>query len=385
MSSSHYTSLPPAHKPSRLRHVPALRVTDQSMPPGLPGIPWGKQAQVLAATPPGFSPTAHGDRWLRHVERDQTLGRRNAQFRRNVLAAARTLAQSWQYEHRVVRPGNDVIAAAVGVSVRTVQRVMKWLRDQLLVGWVQMGSTETQRGEDGQGNLANEYVLLLPTGKTVTPRRVPTGLSNSPSRAREEPMRSLRDPSPFSAAPNGAKATEKKKLDPWPDLHQTPRGRRDRLRAAATMRRSLVGFASVSVRQLRSIFRPYWSAGWTPADILWALDHTPDGDAYGLGAGNHGVRHPDRWLMWRLAQWLDDAGTPLPSITETRRAARAARVERAQQRQASAAAEAAGHVRADPESVRARVSRLRDYLRTIRQDRLRAEHASEMGPESPIN
>ena len=39
--------------------------------------------------------------------------------------------------------------------------------------------------------------------------------------------------------------------------------------------------ADLSPEHLRHLFRPFWQAGWTPADCLHALDHDPSGRQHG--------------------------------------------------------------------------------------------------------
>jgi hypothetical protein len=69
----------------------------------------------------------------------------------------------------------------------------------------------------------------------------------------------------------------------------------------------------------RWIAAPFLAAGWTPRDLLYAIDHPP---------GDHGqhrlsakVRHPVGWLRWRLGLWLDADGAALRSLSQIRAAA----------------------------------------------------------------
>ena len=78
---------------------------------------------------------------------------------------------------------------------------------------------------------------------------------------------------------------------------------------------------SLSAEHLRHLARPFWRAGWHPADILHAIDHEPGGRQHGYTAT---VRSPAAWIRTRLAAWTSPDGTPLPSPGQQRAAAAAA-------------------------------------------------------------
>jgi hypothetical protein len=68
----------------------------------------------------------------------------------------------------------------------------------------------------------------------------------------------------------------------------------------------------VTPQLLRHVLRPQLSAGWTVADILHALDHTPDGERH-WHTGD--VRHVAAWVRHRLKAW---AGQPAPKPVAAR-------------------------------------------------------------------
>ncbi|GGS84630.1 hypothetical protein GCM10010156_49080 [Planobispora rosea] len=82
----------------------------------------------------------------------------------------------------------------------------------------------------------------------------------------------------------------------------------------------------ISARHLRHLLAPWFAAGWTPADVLHALDHLPDGRPWTF-AGR--VRHVPGWIGHRLAAWRDADGRPV--ISKSQRLAAAAAAERARQ------------------------------------------------------
>jgi hypothetical protein len=104
-----------------------------------------------------------------------------------------------------------------------------------------------------------------------------------------------------------------------------------------------------------SVAKPYFEAGWTIADVLHALDWTPNGYRYPHDA-LHGITNPGAWFAARLRAWTHQDGTPMRSPdqrqaaeAEQRRAQAVAAAQRHAQRQAARqaqeqaqAAEAAG-------------------------------------------
>ncbi|MGW6704766.1 hypothetical protein ACWGDE_07725 [Streptomyces sp. NPDC054956] len=64
-----------------------------------------------------------------------------------------------------------------------------------------------------------------------------------------------------------------------------------------------------SERRVRLV-RPFANAGWSAADVLFALEQQPDGTRH---ISTQAVRHPLSWAAYRLGLWLDEAGIPVPS------------------------------------------------------------------------
>jgi hypothetical protein len=62
--------------------------------------------------------------------------------------------------------------------------------------------------------------------------------------------------------------------------------------------------------------RPFVAAGWSAADLMWAIDYPP-GD-HGQHRLSAAVRHPVGWLRWRLGLWLGADGAALPSVSQVR-------------------------------------------------------------------
>ena len=69
----------------------------------------------------------------------------------------------------------------------------------------------------------------------------------------------------------------------------------------------------ISAEHLRHLARPFFAAGWSPRDVLHAIDHEPGGRQHGYTAGVHS---PAGWIRSRLNDWLGPDNTPLPSRSQ---------------------------------------------------------------------
>lgn len=63
---------------------------------------------------------------------------------------------------------------------------------------------------------------------------------------------------------------------------------------------------TLSERYVLSLSRPWLAAGWSAADLAFALNHDP-------GKGQHRkrtalVRDPSHWVAWRLSRWTRHPG-----------------------------------------------------------------------------
>src|SRR5690606_5759290 len=122
-----------------------------------------------------------------------------------------------------------------------------------------------------------------------------------------------------------------------------PATRGQQLDAARAMQHAAFPLRRISARHLRSIARPFFRAGWTPRDVLYAIDTRPDGTPW-PHSGADEVRHLGAWLRHRLAAWASPTG-PLPSRSQRAAATLAEQRRRAAQRRA---AEGAARAQATP-------------------------------------
>ncbi|MGI8417418.1 MAG: hypothetical protein ACR2P2_14685 [Nakamurella sp.] len=180
------------------------------------------------------------------------------------------------------------------------------MREHQLIAHVEQGSTEQYRKgpADGAGNRAAVYVLIepAPLQRTVTPSLPSEKVLPSP--------RATPGLSTPQAALRAAGSPEK--TPHWP-ANAVTHSRRDRLAAAETMQATNPVAALISLHQLRSIARPWLTAGWCIRDLLHALDYGPDGTAHAYAYQLADLRCPAGWIAYRWRFWTDSDGHPLPS------------------------------------------------------------------------
>jgi hypothetical protein len=140
--------------------------------------------------------------------------------------------------------------------------------------------------------------------------------------------------------------------------HGHPKTRSEEVGAAAAVRNDARPLWPLSDRHVRHLARPFFAAGWSPADVLHALDHDPAGRPYGYTAG---VRSPAAWVRHRLMAWLSPAtGAPLPSRGQLSEASRQAAAADQAARRAAPAPGSASDYRAHAARARAMLAQTLD-------------------------
>jgi hypothetical protein len=243
-------------------------------------------------------------RWLRLPKAHPDAAFLRSDAYANMLAVARAVGWSADWETLRSRPTIAHIMQVTNLSRRSCQRWTRWLELRGFLQVIEPGVTPRFRPgiTPGDGNnLAREWLLVQPAD--------PCGnLSGAPSLALDfqedlpAPTRTREDD--FSTGP-----------PPWPP-GQRPH-RRDEIRSAAeSLRREHLVLRRISAPALASIARPWFVAGYSVADLLWALEHLPSGHLHRFGAS---VRFPRAWVAYRLAFW---AGHPPHSAELAARAER---------------------------------------------------------------
>ena len=271
--------------------------------------------------------------------------------RRNVLEVAKWLARYASWDEGTTRPTRARICERAGICESTWKAVRRRLEAWGFLGTVREGTTDRFRrpwvlyDPEAPGEAA-VYVLAIP--RCVRPRG-------------QRPPALAAPASPETRPPTGTGSTPRSvEARLW---RIGPRSRADSLAALAEQLRTGAG-KTISKRRGARLAAPFARWGWQPADIAWAIDHSPDGrqHRFDLYAGQSAVRNPSGWARWRLALWLEPPAGDVP--WSQRRPMPPASLQRAVARQQDHAARAAAQVPPAPEpvDVAPRIRAIREQL-----------------------
>lgn len=186
-----------------------------------------------------------------------------------------------------------------------------------------------------------------PVDRDVDP--VPPAGSGPPSHPRAEPSsRAPAAPRPAAGADAQRREVQaalgRRTAPLWP-AHATVRPsttaptRRDRQqvfrRAGLELQHHALVLRRITTAYVVAVAKPHFEAGWSIADVLHALDWTPQGVRYTHDSVT-GIENPGAWFAARLRTWAHQDGTPMRS-PDQRAAAEA------EQRRAEAIAAAQRH------------------------------------------
>jgi hypothetical protein len=307
--------------------------------------------QIVQAIPAGSRRARSQKAWLREVLADDELTGWRIDKQRHWSAMIRGLAAFMDWKTRCTRPTWDLLAewgAAQGRPRRgrgivrqlhksTVARCLRWLAARGYLGVVESGSIPDFRPmalrTAADGNLAAVYVLTTHGRNTINRAgapRIDAGQSTiaTPSftrRVHESPRTRARERTGAKIKSDDDRPPGGLPLLPRDGGPRAAAGRPEKRAEGERAARQVQDLAAVlgglSPAHVAHLARLQLAAGWTPADVVYALDHHPGGRSYGFTAA---VRHPAAWARSRLAAWLDPGGVPLPSASQVRAAAAAA-------------------------------------------------------------
>jgi len=199
----------------------------------------------------------------------------------------------------------------------------------------------------GQDDLTSHDATDTPVDETVTPSKSTFGGlgKDQPPHARDAQAGAREVPAwARSARGTTTSNTGKPALDEgglgreiiWPTTLR-PATRTERHLAAAEAHRIDPILRRVSVAHVAALCRELFLAGWTVADIRWALVHRPDGTPWPHSLVAADVRHVPGWVRHRTAAWRTDPTDPTSPPTRSR----SQRIQAARDAEAAAHAEAA--------------------------------------------
>lgn len=275
--------------------------------------------RALILAPPGFRHTDNPATWRAHARALVADNASRRDLRATLLALVDALAVSWHPSTLVSSPGHGALEVAAGRSQSAVARGLARLASWGLVAESAPG-TIVWAGEGGQvRKLRAEYALLLPSRRAEA-------------------------------------------VGGW-SLCRAPRTKGERLAAAEALRRQCrATLGQGSTRALASALGEWFAAGWTPADVLRALDCRPDDG--GVWTFTTEIRSVVSWVRFRLSYWRDSGGLPRRSVSQVTDAERERLRLAAAARQRQAEADAADRAQGLSEAARQAIGAVRSVLRS---------------------
>ncbi len=301
------------------------------------------RAEIARAIPRGSRRARSQAEALRALAVDEELAGLRADRARNIREAWRILVRHASWADRTTRPTRARLCAQAGICESTWKACRRWLERRGYLGTVVYGTTAYMHGPLALANLearndAAVYILAIPLRKAPirAPATTATLLTRPPTDVRRT---SVQSPARAESQEQGGPAS----------------GRTHPLPPAALSLRKGPG-ESLTDGWVAYLARPFLAAGWSGADLSWAVDHDPE-------LGQHRftlrtVRHPAAWLRWRLSRWLGEDGAPRPAPSAIRADAAGRIRAAAQQRRAQQAAAVAA---ASPD-VRGRAAEIRQHM-----------------------
>jgi hypothetical protein len=290
---------------------------------------------IVQAIPAGSKRARSQRKFLRAVLADPEIAALRADARRAVLELARILARhadwrtmtSWRPRERACAEIGSSRDPSKPLSISAYKRARQVLQERGFLGLVAQGWTSALRAgvlDDLTGTSA-VFVLAIPRRKQRLRRDGDSPRVNGPLTGfRRKPGKALRAreahpevksetpevKSEKARAPRGQYVLPPASAAP---LAAVPENRAEALAAAQAMRERARLLRRISSEHLRHLARPFFAAGWSPRDVLHAIDHEPGGRQHGYTSGVHS---PAGWIRSRLAAWSGPDGVPLPSRSQ---------------------------------------------------------------------
>lgn len=262
-----------------------------------------------------------------------------------LLRCVEALTSVADFGSMTTRPSWAKLASMLGVARRTVARYLHQLRSMGLLGVVASGRSAAYAAKGLDGQRVNEtavYVLCVPKKVQAVKAwccRVlgvgPGGVDESGTPPSEAGLYlSSKEVNPRTRTRKGfSQSAEQKRLGysveqvRW-NRHWVASGRRQQQVAAWRLKTILPHvLGRMTDRDIASCLRDFLTAGWSVADVHYALDHRPDGSLW-PHSGAPTTKEPYRirgWLRYRLNAWRDATGQPVVSRSQRQQAQRESR------------------------------------------------------------
>lgn len=309
---------------------------------------------VLRAVPQGSMPLTpeFQDEWLDTIWHHHALVYRKKDFQHNVITVAAAYKKAYDFNSYTTTPGNRWLAEYTGLGDGTIRRAKRWLKRHGFLGEVAGGRSAiyTPKNCNGTSNLYREdtqptgrladravYVLCRPATEEELAKHGEEEVQRMDFKCKLDPLLGLFGlavdinghpiESNGKTSPKNIKAWASPTLKTyyeaatryvanlkaartdlsWPidgTTSANDEATRDfnELQAARTVQLNSPPLSKLRSRHLAKILAPYFREDYTPADIIHALDETPDGAKHPHD-GFHGAKDIAKVLQHKLGYW----------------------------------------------------------------------------------
>ena len=302
--------------------------------PATQPIQWeNSTAARLAALPANHIYTCSPAQWLQAVKERIDITDRRADFRATFDKVCDALSYALNPDTGTLRITWSALAQLATTSISSVQRCLRLLKEHQLLTVIASGRSAAMapRGQEKK-NLAPVYGLTVPTPPSATPDTDESFydengylfVTDCPSPLRDEKIsyyRAIRDglfdlfcKQRYALYAHTHKDALEKKRQVLKTEYPSHRQRnQDLIHLARTLQHHCFDLRNISAQAILDVTTPFFEAGWTVRDILYALEHRADNSTYNT-RGAAGMRSVKKWLQLRMSQWMNQ-GEILPSRT----------------------------------------------------------------------
>lgn len=295
--------------------------------PATQPIQWeNSTAARLAALPADHVYTCSADQWWEALKNRINLTQRRADFRATFENVCEAIAYAFNPETGILRTTWNALAKLASTSISSVQRVLRLLKEHQLITVIASGRSAAMapKGQEKK-NLAPVYGLTVPTPPSVAPTESDDSfyddngylfVTDCPSPLRDEKI------SYYRAIHEGLfdqfckqryalyahthrDALEKKRQGLEPTYPTIKAKKQALIHLARALQHHCLDLRSLSAKAITEVAQPFFDAGWTVRDVLYALEYRPDNSAYNT-KGATGMRSVKKWLILRMKSWTQN-------------------------------------------------------------------------------
>lgn len=277
----------------------------------------------LAALPANHVYTCSADQWNHALKSRINISHRRADFRTTFENVCEAIAYAFNPETGILRTTWSALAKLASTSISSVQRVLRLLKEHQLITVIASGRSAAMapKGQEKK-NLAPVYGLTVPTPPSVAPTDSDDSfyddngylfVTDCPSPLRDEKIsyyRAIHEglfdqfcKQRYALYAHTHRDEMEKKRQGLEPIYPTIKAKKQALtHLARVLQHHCLDLRSLSAKAITEAAQPFFDAGWTVRDVLYALEYRPDNSAYNT-KGATGMRSVKKWLILRMKAW----------------------------------------------------------------------------------